>query len=212
VSRDEETRELPVQAPDDGSPEADEPSPDLGSWGTDAVPLGGVWKRERATSGGRARTPQPAARRWVALAAVACSFTLIAMLSASALKLDSPTTTSDQGTARAEKEPPAAQPNVQGAQAGMRAPGQTDHQQRTTEQRARIRTRRGSTAPPRTTPSAPSAPAPSSTYTPDRESAPPPEPGAPSYAPAPAASAPSPTAKPPAASGAAVAEEFGFER
>lgn len=207
MSFDEETREIPVDGQDDGSAEVDEPSPDFGPWGADAVALGGDRRNDPPASDDKARTPQLAARRWVVLAALACTVGVIAVLSASALKRDSPTATSEQGTARAGKEAPTARPKVQRAQEAKRAAPQSDQQRLRSQRRARRRP----TALPHTTPSAPSAPTPSPTYTPGPEAAPP-EPGTPSYAPTPAAPAPAPTGKPPAASGSAVAEEFGFER
>lgn len=211
MSFDEKMRKLPVEEPDDGSPKADEPSPDLGPWGADAVALGGDRRNDPPASDDKARIPQPAARRWVALATLACTVGVTAVLSASALKRDSPTATSDQGTAKAVKEAPTARPNIQRSQVANRAAPQSDQQRLRSQQRAQLGARRKSTAPPRTAPSTPSVPTPSSTYTPSPEPVPP-EPGSPSYAPAPAAPLPSPQAKPPAASGEAVAEEFGFER
>lgn len=207
MSCEEDTRELPVERPDDGSPEVDEPSPDLGPWGADAVALGGDRRYDSPTSDDEARTPQLAARRWVVLAALACTVGVTAVLSASTLKRDSPTATSDPGTARAGKEAPTARPNVQPAQVPKRAAPQSDQQRLRSQQRARRRP----TPLPRTPPSTPSAPTPSSTYAPSPEPAPA-EPGAPSYAPAPAAPTPTPREMPPVASGAAVAREFGFER
>lgn len=189
-----DTRETPNTEPGHG--QDDLPTPDLGAWGMDAVPL---------SSGGRERKPvertRPAetkSHRRVALAAIVCATGLLIALGVNVLSGGSALQTKKAQSGQAKGRPLADESGSNG--------GRTERRIEQRQQQNRPESRQRSIPPARRAHSAPSP-----TYEPAPEPTPAPEPVAPSPAPAPAPT-PSPTTKPPAASGPIVAKEFGFER
>ena len=190
----DDTREIPI-----GEPGHSRDAPltsDLGLWGTDAVQLGKENNERRSTASAPRTATKP--RRWFALAALACTTSVITALGVNLVGGESGPQVERPQAAQTRRQLTADAPGTDRAKAARRAA----HRQ----QQARLRSRKRSIDP-----SHPTHPAPSPTHAPTPEPAPAPEPVAPSPAPAPA-SAPAHTAKPPPASGQAVAEEFGFER
>lgn len=188
------TQEIAFGAPKDaGGPR---PDPDLGPWGTEAVPLG-KGPRSPASPGGGTPPTSTKPHRWIAGVAIVCALSLIAVLGALVIDGESGHQAERTNAAQTRGQQPAAEWETNGDRTRRAEQGR---------RRARVRSRRRSFPSPPTT-----HPTPSPTYAPDSEPAPALEPVVPSPAPAPALG-PSPTTKPPPASGPTVAKEFGFER
>ena len=194
MKAEEDTRDIPSAEP--GHSQVDLPTPDLGSWGMDAVPLSREEHERKPAESPRAAETK--SHRRVALAVIVCATGLLVALGANVFSGGSALQTEKAESGQAKERPLVEEP---GSNAG-RAERRIEQRQ----QQARPKSHQRSIPPTRRT-----HPAPSPTYAPAPEPTPAPEPVAPSPAPAPAP-APSPTTKPPAASGPIVAKEFGFER
>jgi hypothetical protein len=198
VNVEDDTREIPFGGPEDGR--AGQSLPDLGPWGTEAVPLGKD-ERDQEPIISSTRRAEAKPHRWILLAAIACVTSLIVVLGVNILSGGSGPQTHGQEAAKTRRQPFAAELKINRTRAARRA----EQRRRQVRRQALGSTRRSIPSPH------PTHPAPSPTYAPAPEPAPPPEPVAPSRAPAPAPTA-TPTTKPPPASGPTVAKEFGFER
>jgi len=174
----------------------DSPTPDLGPWGMEAVPLGKDERVQEPAESPRHAETKP--HRWVALAAIACGIGLLAALGANAISGNPGPQIERPQTAQTNRQPPANELGTNGARAARQAEQRQQQARSKSRQRSIRSTRRAH-------------PAPSSAHAPTSEPAPAPEPVMPSPASVPAPG-PSPTTKPPPASGPAVAKEFGFER
>jgi len=183
-----DTRELPV-----GEAEA---APDLGPWGTDAVPLGNNECGRKPTESPSHTGTRP--HRRGALAAIVCVSGLLAALGVNTIGGKPGPQTERPQTTETRPQPSANEPGTNGASAARRI------EQRQQQARSKLRQRS-------THSTLRARPAPRPTYTIAPEPTPPPEPVTPRPPPAPAAE-PTPTTTPPPASGPAVAKEFGFER
>jgi hypothetical protein len=199
VNAEDDTQEIPLGEPGDGR--AGELEPDLGPWGTEAVPLE-TDERDRKPIDTGSRRAETKPRRWIPCAATACAISLIAVLGVSILGGTSGPQTDGRAATKTRRQPPAAERKDHRA----RAARQAEQRQRRARRQARLRSRRRSDSS-----SHPRHPAPSPTYAPAPESAPAPEPVTPSPTPAPAPAS-TPATRPPPASGSTVAKEFGFER
>jgi len=197
VTHNEETQELSV-----AEAEPAEPPADLGPWGAEAVRLGvdtePTPRRPNTSTDGL----PPVRRRWVTGGALGLAAVLIGALFVAALPSDPDNGTTARPPNPANKRDVASTPRAA-------LPKPTPRQAERNPTRNNIKTRKPHTrahaapAPP---------PQPSPTYLSSPAPTPPSEPVTPSPAPAPTAGGPAPTSPPQPASGAAVADEFGFER
>ena len=194
MKAEEDTREIPNTEPGHG--QDDLPTPDLGAWSMDAVPLSRGERERKPVE--RTRPAETTSHRRVALAAIVCATGLLVALSVNVLSGGSALQTEKAQSGQAKRRPLADEPGSNG--------GRTERHIEQRQQQARPPSRQRLTPPTRRAHRAPSP-----TYEPAPQPTPAPEPAAPSPASVPAP-APSPMTKPPPASGPTVAKEFGFER
>ena len=194
MKAEEDTREISNAEP--GHSQDDLPTPDLGSWGMDAVPLSREQHERKPAESPRHAETKP--HHLVALAAIVCVVGLLAALGANAIGGKPGPRAERPHAAQTRQQPLVDAPEANGARAA--------HQVKERHGQARSKSGQRSIQSTR-----PTHPAPSPPYAPAPDPAPAPEPVAPSPAPAPVPG-PSPTTKPQLASGPTVANEFGFER
>lgn len=194
MTHDEETQELPV-----AGTEPPEPPVDLGPWGAEAVRLGVDAQPTPHRASANTASLQTIRHRWATTGALGLAAFLIGALIVTSLPSDSDPNTTVRPPNSAKKRDVASAPR---AARSKPPPRRSERNPTRTDTRPRK---------PHTRAHAP-APQPSPTYLPSPAPPPPSEPVTPSPAPAPTAEGPAPTSPPQPASGAEVAEEFGFER
>jgi hypothetical protein len=195
---DEETQEFPVAEADDVDPPAD-----LGPWGAEAVRLSVDTEPAQWRANAGRDSARPTQHRWATAGALGLAAVLIGALIVTALPPDPDNDTTARPPNPANKRDVASVPR---ASRPKPAPRRAERNPTPANIKTRKPDTRARAAP------AP-APQPSPTYLPSPAPPPPSEPVTPSPAPAPTAEGgTAPTSPPQPASGAAVAEEFGFER